>query len=131
MNYELRELPRGPNRHLDLPRHYELVSRNESGEAIEVLHAPIEHLIAVVAAKLGYQATLTEFEKCSECGEVIDTNGWCGCSDSWPAHRRNASERPMTCIVCGAPIDNAELCEQCAKGNDPFFTSKYADSRHP
>ena len=26
------------------------------------------------------------------------------------------------CRVCGARIDTAELCADCAKGNNPFFT---------
>lgn len=26
------------------------------------------------------------------------------------------------CAVCGEPIETAELCAECATGNDPFFT---------
>lgn len=29
------------------------------------------------------------------------------------------------CKGCDKPIAAYELCEECAKGNDPFFTSKY------
>ncbi|HKW48276.1 MAG TPA: hypothetical protein VJN70_12560 [Gemmatimonadaceae bacterium] len=36
-----------------------------------------------------------------------------------------------TCRICGAPITNAELCPECAKGNDPFFTSKYSGDHRP
>lgn len=29
------------------------------------------------------------------------------------------------CAICGATIETAELCADCAKNNDPFFTTKY------
>ena len=32
----------------------------------------------------------------------------------------------LHCKCCGTPIDTCELCEKCAEGNDPFFTSKYS-----
>lgn len=36
-------------------------------------------------------------------------------------------EEPPKCKVCGVPIQSAELCADCAKGNDPFVSSKYRD----
>jgi hypothetical protein len=33
--------------------------------------------------------------------------------------------RVDTCKLCGFPIPSCELCAECAKDNDPFFTSKY------
>ncbi len=32
------------------------------------------------------------------------------------------------CRLCEAPIESAELCEDCAKGNNPFFTCDNAAS---
>jgi hypothetical protein len=31
------------------------------------------------------------------------------------------------CAVCLKTIHTAELCKECAVGNDPFLSSKYAD----
>jgi len=33
------------------------------------------------------------------------------------------------CKVCDCPISYAELCGECAKGNDPFVTTKWGQ-RH-
>lgn len=35
------------------------------------------------------------------------------------------------CRVCGRHIETAELCADCARGNDPFFTSKYKGDSAP
>lgn len=32
------------------------------------------------------------------------------------------------CVICDVPIDSCELCEDCAKGHDAFFSSKYNDA---
>lgn len=48
-----------------------------------------------------------------------------------PAPRTDFDEgrRPSgdLCWNCGTPIETAELCEECAEGNDPFVSSKYRD----
>lgn len=35
------------------------------------------------------------------------------------------------CRICEAPITSCELCEECAEGNDPFVSSKYAGDTQP
>ena len=34
------------------------------------------------------------------------------------------------CKACGDSIDCYEICRECAQGNDPFFSSKYAQGFH-
>jgi len=82
---------------------------------------------------------------CDECGEplpddpaIIEFGRHPVCDQIAIArgvHQLEASgfvwEPPMHCAICGAVIETAELCAACAKGNDPFFTSKYKGDHGP
>jgi hypothetical protein len=55
--------------------------------------------------------------------------------DCWRRHPEihpyGDGHQGKTCAVCGAPIGIAELCADCAKGNNPFVTSKYTGDYLP
>ena len=73
----------------------------------------------------------------------LKANGWSKLEAAKAARRhvRQMSRRKIkeevtrilaqkeTCRVCGTEIHSAELCAQCADGNDPFVQSKYSDRR--
>jgi len=58
---------------------------------------------------------------------------YCPCQDGDMCHYEGPNPmpapRPHYCRVCEKPILSAELCEECAEGNDPFVQSKYSVGR--
>ena len=63
--------------------------------------------------------------------EAKDVRGTEGSSEATEDLDREA-HRSYPCYCCGKrEIVSAELCAECAEGNEPFFTSKYAVPRGP
>lgn len=82
---------------------------------------------------------MTRFVLCEVCGSegrIYTSRGGPDEYDNGPCPECEGTgialveTEPVTeqelCRVCNAPIDSYELCAECAKGNDPFFTSKFA-----
>lgn len=54
---------------------------------------------------------------------MTTTMGWNlppGVTDADIDRAAGADDYYDECRVCGEPINVAELCDECAKGNDPF-----------
>lgn len=66
-------------------------------------------------------------QPCPKCGRSTLRALCLICSGQVQIQKHPAEEAGYPCKICGRPIDTAELCEACAKGNDPFFTSKYSE----
>lgn len=44
-----------------------------------------------------------------------------GCKQAYPKELLRCPKCSERCRVCDKPISSAELCAECADGNDPFF----------
>ena len=75
-----------------------------------------------------------QIETCNCCGanttpveDRRDEDGWYYCTIC--VVLASYDDEEYLCVLCDNLILTGELCSVCAKGNDPFFTSKYTIPR--
>jgi hypothetical protein len=82
--------------------------RQETGEVVEIRELPGLNKFAARA--------------------MVVLDGWADAMPFWTDEIRPEYEkRRAACAICDTYIPIGELCKKCAKGNDPFITSKYSE----
>jgi hypothetical protein len=98
------------------------------GDRVEIVRS--DRMVSGFCAMTGEVMEIRELPDLNKFAAraVVLLDGWADPMPFWTDEIRGEYEkRRSECSICSTPIPVGELCKGCAKGNDPFFSSKYSD----